>query len=194
VRLSAQSTLGAPFGSASRTAGLPDSSCAFLERADVGCVLLTAAVDMSEIVTSASAATGIDLPLAPGAIKRYEGRLALWLSPRSWLIHCSINEENAIATDVNEAFPSKLVHATPFTDHVCWLELCGRQSASLLKQGTFISLERNGLSIGHSKRTQITGIPVVIVREAEAVWLLGVERSRARFFADWVTASARCVD
>lgn len=194
MRLCAQSTLGAPFGSGSRAAGFPYIGLVLRERADVGCVLLTAAVDVDEIVTSASAATGVDLPLIPGAIKTSEGRLALWLSPRSWLIQCSISDENAFVTRVNGAFPGKLIHATSFTDQLCWLDLYGQQSTNLLRQGGFVSLERNCLEIGHAKRTLLASIPVVVVRKASAAWLLGVERSRARYFADWMSASAPRAD
>jgi heterotetrameric sarcosine oxidase gamma subunit len=139
----------------------------------------------------------------PGTIATAEGRAALWLTPRSWLIHCAPEEEVALADRVNRASPDMLVHAVPFGGALCWLELSGRRSGpgtgtstaadaalELLTEGGFVSLERGGLPVGRSKRTLIAQIGVVVIHQNESVWLIGVERSRARYFAQWLTAAA----
>jgi heterotetrameric sarcosine oxidase gamma subunit len=194
MKLKPQATLGAPFGSASPVRGFISNSATLYERSDIGCVLLTAAVDSAAIVPSASAAAGVGLPLAPGKFEREPapgpGRTALWLSPRSWLIHCGIEEEIKLAASVNASFPDKLVHAVPFTDHLCWFELSGASSPELLTEGTFLSLEPGGLPVGHAKRCLIAQVAAIFVHESDSVWLIAVERSRARYFADWLTAAA----
>jgi heterotetrameric sarcosine oxidase gamma subunit len=190
MKLTPESTLGAPFGSASVLAPLPDAAV-LRERADIGCLLLTSAVDAATTAVPASVAVGVDLPRAAGRTQTADQRLALWLSPRSWLVHCPIDEEIGLAARVNDAFPDKLVHAVSLTDHFCWIELSGRGSSDLLSQGAFVSLERGGLAAGYVKRTAVAGIAAIVVRRDDSVWLLGIERSRARYFADWLIDRAR---
>jgi heterotetrameric sarcosine oxidase gamma subunit len=190
VRLTPESTLGALSGSASVLALLPDATV-LRERADIGCLLLASAVDTATISVPASVAAGVDLPRAPGRIQTADRRLALWLSPRSWLVHCPLDEEIGVATRVNDAFPDKLVHAVSLTDHFCWIELSGRGSSDLLSQGAFVSLDRGGLAAGYAKRTAVAGIAAIVVHRGADVWLLGIERSRARYFVDWLIARAR---
>jgi heterotetrameric sarcosine oxidase gamma subunit len=191
MKLEPRSTLGAPFGSVSAVAGFPGGGAILRERADIGCLLLSAAVDAAGIIALASKAVGIDLAPVAGAVRTSERLRALWLSPRSWLLHCSIEDEAALAARVNTAFPDKLAHAARFTDYLCWFDLSGPNSGDLLKEGGFVSLEQGGLAAGHAKRTLIAGITAIVVHEEEGVWLIGVERSRAPYFADWLAASAR---
>ena len=192
--LQPQSALGTSFGTASIISGF-SSNCVFLrERADIGCILLTTAVDNADVSTSASRAAGLELPLTPGPINTASLRKAIWLSPRSWLIHCHLEEENDLVTHLNAAFPNKLAHAAAFTDSLCWLELFGPAALDLLTEGTFLSLDRGGLPVGNAKRTLIAQIPAVIVHERECVWLLAIERSRARYFVEWLIAAAGARD
>lgn len=192
MKLQPQSTVGVPFGSASPVLGFNSDSATLHERTDIGCVLLTAAVDSVTIAAPASAAAAVELPLTPGKFKRGAGprRTALWLSPRSWLIHCGIEEDTKLSTSLNASFPDKLVHAVPFTDHLCWFELSGPNSLDLLTEGTFLSLEPGGLPVGHAKRTLIAQVAAIVLHESDTVWLIAVERSRARYFADWLSAAA----
>ena len=188
MKLQPQATLGAPFGVASPIAGFRSDSVVLRERSDFGCVLLTAAVDAAEVRSLVSAVADVDLPLAAGMTKTCAGRTALWLSPRSWLIHCDIEDEVGLVARVNVTFPDKLVHAVGFTDALCWLELSGAAAHDLLTEGTFLSLERGGLPIGRGKRTLIAQIVAIVIRERESVWLIAVERSRARYFVEWLNA------
>ena len=68
--------------------------------------------------------------------------------------------------------------------------MSGAATLDLLTEGTFLSLERGGLLVGYAKRTLIAQVSAVIVHERECVWFLAVERSCARYFADWLTAAA----
>lgn len=183
------STLGASFGSVALVADFPAAGAILRERADIGCLLLSTAVDADRVIALASQAVGVDLPPVAGAIQTNEERLALWLSPRSWIVHCNPKEETILAARVDATFPDGLVHAALFTDYLCWLELSGLSADILLKDGGFISLEREGLAIGHAKRTLIAGVAAVVIRKERREWLIGVERSRARYFADWMIAA-----
>jgi heterotetrameric sarcosine oxidase gamma subunit len=190
LQLKAESALGAPFGTASTVSGFSSDNAVLRERADIGCVLLTAAVDSTDITVSASHAAAVDLPLTPGLIKTSAHRKAIWLSPRSSLIQCGVAEEQDLVTHLNAAFPDKLAHAAALTDYLAWFELSGPAAIDLLTEGTFLSLERAGLPIGHAKRTLVAQIAAIIVHESASVWLVAVERSRARYFTDWLIAAA----
>ncbi len=185
MKLEAQSALGAAFGTARPVVGFKTNGVSLRERSDIGCVWLT----VTETGVSFAAA-GMDLPLAPGEIRAHGGRTALWLSPNSWLIQCHIEEEYALAMRLNAAFPDKRAHAVPFTDGLCWLEIFGVESQECLTEGGFVSLELGGLAVGHAKRTLVAGVPAMVVHERESVWIVGVERSRARYFADWLNENS----
>jgi sarcosine oxidase subunit gamma len=174
--------------------GFKSDNALLHERADIGCVLLAAAVPAADIVTSASEAAGVELPLVPGPIRAGVGREALWLSPRSWLIRCPSEEEMDLVVHLNAAFPDKLAHAVAFTDALTWFQLSGAGALDLLTEGGFVSLERGGLAVGHAKRTLIAQIAAVIVRQCASVWLVAVERSRARNFVDWLSAASESRD
>lgn len=193
MKLQPESVLGAQFGSASDIPCDVADGLRLRERADIGCLLVTSAVDAAEIIDAVGPLAGVDLPRAPGMINSADGRAALWLSPRSWLIHCGVEEEGEIASRVNTAFSDKRLHAARFTDYLCWLELTGAGADGLLKEGSFVSLERDGLADGQAKRTLIAGIAAVVIRQSRLAWLIGVERSRARYFCHWLNA-ARTAD
>jgi heterotetrameric sarcosine oxidase gamma subunit len=213
MKLEAQSPLGAPFGTARPVVGFKTNGVSLRERADVGCVLLTATEPVAvsapgstagaeiparasgstagaDIPARANAAAGVDLPVVAGETRTREGRTTLWLSPRSWLIQCRVDEEQALALRLNAAFPAKQAHAVPFTDALCWLEIFGVESQECLTEGGFVSLEHGGLTVGHAKRTLVAGVPVIVIHERESVWIVGVERSRARYFADWLNENS----
>jgi heterotetrameric sarcosine oxidase gamma subunit len=191
VKLYAKSALETPSGSACLLTGLVENGAALRVRPDIGCLLLNAAVETADIVVRAGAAAGLQLPPMPGTIKTSAGRMSLWLSPRSWLVLCRSEDESWLVRRVNAAYPDKLLHAAHFTDHLFWFELSGARSGDLLKEGAFISLERQGLIVGNAKRTLIAGIAAVVIRKEDSVWLVGIERSRARYFADWLIATAQ---
>lgn len=165
-----------------------------LGRADIGCLLINSADDSSVVSSALRAAVGLDFPLEAGTIVNAYPRRVLWLTPRSWLLHCLVEEECVLATRINDAFPDKRVHAAVFTDCLCWFELCGLQGLDQLTNGGFISLERDGLKVGHVKRTSIAGIAAVVVHLQSATWLLGIDRSRAMYFKEWLQAGRSVQD
>jgi heterotetrameric sarcosine oxidase gamma subunit len=190
VKLEPQSVFGGLFGAASRLSQFKSERAILRERSDIGCVLLTVAAEGPEATARASRACNLELPLAPGAVTMTAGRTALWLTPRSWLIHCDLLEEDDLLERIAEAFPDRLAHGALFTDAVCWFELFGPAALDLLAEGGFVSLERGGLPVGHAKRTLIAQVAVVLIRQAEDSWLLAVERSRSTYFVQWLSAAA----
>jgi heterotetrameric sarcosine oxidase gamma subunit len=190
VRLLAQTALGSPFGVANLVKEFRAEDVSLRERADIGAVLVTAAVDGAGVSSAIGDTARIELPPVPGMIAKGGDRTVLWLSPRSWLIQCPVAEEVALVGAINDAFPDKLVHAVRFGDALCWLELTGSGARELLTEGGFLSLERDGLAAGRAKRTLIAQIAVVLVHESESVWLVGVERSRVRYFVQWLSSAA----
>jgi heterotetrameric sarcosine oxidase gamma subunit len=186
MKLQARSVLDGSFGSANELRGFAAQKATLTELSDMGCVLFTVASLSTDVVDSASNAAGVELSVNPGEVKIAAGRAAIWLSPRSWLIQCGVNDEANLMAALNEAFPDKIAHAVSFTDALCWFDVSGEAALELLTEGSFISLERGGLSISHAKRTLISQIAAVVVRQSESVWQVAVERSRAVYFVDWL--------
>jgi heterotetrameric sarcosine oxidase gamma subunit len=188
MKFQPRSVFGTTFGV---SAPVPELSTTLLERADIGCLLVNSAVESAAVATELAAAVRIEFPLEAGTIADLHSHRALWLTPRSWLLHCPVEEEWALARKINEAFPDKRVHAALYTDYLCWFELFGSRASNLLAEGGFVSLERDGLNPGYSKRTSLAGIAAVVVRDRPQTWLIGVERSRAAYFAKWVRAAVK---
>lgn len=159
-------------------------------RTDVACILFTAAVDVHELLEEFTDILGLPVPSSAGTVARLADRTALWLSPRSWLVHVPADQEDDLLTAFAAAFPDRRLHATRFGDALCWLRLSGAGAASLLQQGGFISLEPGGLGIDSAKRTLVAGVPVIVHRAEGELWLLAVERSRARYFIEWLRAAS----
>ena len=157
-----------------------------VERNDGGCVLLTSAVDAEKIIEALSRAIAVDISAAPGTVSG-EGDLTVsWLSPRSWLVHVPENGMDTVIDAVGQAFPERHVHASRFSDHLCWFDIIGDGAEALLKQGGFISLECDGLAVNAVKRVLVAGVPLIIRRCGKYIWRVGVERSRAHYFVDWM--------
>jgi heterotetrameric sarcosine oxidase gamma subunit len=178
----AKSALGNPFGGVHFIGTF--GGVAVTERSDIGAVLISAAVD--DCAATASSLVGIDLPSAPGRFVGGAGLTAIWLSPRSWILQCPIEEEGRICRALATAFGDGSVHATGFTDQLCWLALSGGDPMELLRRGGFVTLDPAGLPVGSSRRALVTDVAVVVLSLDAARLLVGVERSRARFFADWL--------
>jgi heterotetrameric sarcosine oxidase gamma subunit len=189
MMLVARSALGTPLGTSTPIERLSQPGLKVIERGDLGCVLCTAAVDASYVLAHISSAAEVELPAKSGLVAHDGGRSAIWLSPRSWLILCSLDEEWDLAASINQAFADRRVLASVFADYLCWIELSGKAVEDTLRQGGFISLASGGLQEGHAKRTLIAGISTVIHRNTAMTWTLGVERSRVQYFTDWLLSA-----
>lgn len=157
-----------------------------IERTDLAHVLCTTAVDSKRVAETLGRALDIEIPLLPGPAMIVDGRAAFWLSPRSWLIEMPEDQEDQTLRGVAAAFPDKTVHASRYNDYLCWLDVEGPIANDLMMQGGYVSLEPEGLQVGHLKRTIFADIPVIILRRERELWTVAVERSHARYFLDWM--------
>jgi len=188
MNFTAISAMGNPVGQAHELPLplVPDVS--LREHTEFGCVLLSAAVDTTEVAAVAESCLDISLPMLPGAVKTSGDTTSIWLSPRSWLVLCHPAQEATICESIFETFPDRRLHASAFTDYLCWFSLEGSRSKDLLRQGSVISLSKTGLPVGHAKRTLVNDAATVLYRKDENRWMLGVERSRAVYFSKWLNS------
>jgi len=155
-------------------------------RDDVHCVLCTAAVDAGTVAGPLANALAAPLPERPGTVCEQDGRRILWLGPRSWLVLCSENDESDVLASVHSAFHDRAVLASRYSDHYRWFELAGDQVDDTLRLGGFITFEPGGLPLQYAKRTLIAGVSVLLETVSENVWHVGIERSRAGYFLEWL--------
>lgn len=191
MMLEAISALGNPVGRQASIADFSTADIRLADRSDIGCVYLASAVPAADVRAALSQILALTVPTTPGVASDNGECRALWLSPRAWLIRCLADDEGALVDSLNARFPDKTVHASRFTDHLAWIEVAGPGADDLLKQGGFVSFERNGLPVGHAKRILLAGVPAVIDRPSADGWLLGIERSRAHYLVDWLIVAAR---
>jgi heterotetrameric sarcosine oxidase gamma subunit len=191
MKLQPTSVLGGTFKAAAEVPGFAAPATELRERSDIGCVLVNSAVPVSVVAGVLAAAIGVIFPDGAGPVAGVAGSCAIWLTPRAWLVQCPIDEEQALIARVNDVFTDRRVHATALTDALCWLELSGVPACDALRAGSFVSLERDGLAVGHAKRTLLSGVAVLLLRSHSQTWLIGVERGRARYVAAWLQDAAR---
>jgi heterotetrameric sarcosine oxidase gamma subunit len=160
---------------------------ALLARPEIGCLLVNSALDAAVVAKDIAAVVRFEFPMEPGTTTCGQSLRALWLTPRSWLLHCPPEAESALEREFGAAFQDKRVHAMAYSDHLSWFELSGSESLDRLTAGGFVSLEPGGLSVGRVKRTALAGIDVIVCRTDAETWLLAVERSRARYWVTWIS-------
>jgi heterotetrameric sarcosine oxidase gamma subunit len=192
MTLEARSALGGFADLARLAPGFNDSasSVELIERADIGCLLCTTAGDPDLHRTTVRQIAGIAPPATAGEVTTGGLRRAIWMTPRSWLLLCALGDEDDLIWAFADAFADRSVHSCRYSDQLCWLELSGDNAEGLLRSGSFLSLDGSGLAPGTAKRGLLAGIAVVFCREEQTRWLLGIERSRAIYMADWLAEAA----
>jgi heterotetrameric sarcosine oxidase gamma subunit len=191
MKLKSISAIGASFGTAVPIASFGEQVATLSERSDIGSVIINCAVGVEGITPCLTETLGFNLPAGPKvATSGTQGLTGLWLTPRSWLVLCKPDDEFQLIERVNGAFPDKRVNAAAFSDYLAWFALSGPKSLEVLSAGGFVSFDTKGLLEGRCKRTLLAGIPVVLQRSGNDEWLLGVERSRASYFSDWLQDTA----
>lgn len=185
MNLEAFSALDRPIGDRKPLPGLKIAGLTLTELSDTGGVMCTAATAAGDVADLLSGAVGCPLPSAHGAITTAPSRQAIWMSPRSWLVLCPLSEEFQIVETVRQAFPDHLAHGAPFSDYLGWYSLVGNDAEAALRQGSFLTFAAEGFKTGHAKRTQLAGIPAVLVRDRVESWRIGIERSRAAYLLNW---------
>ncbi len=186
MNITPKSALGHTFGQINSLPLSTKSNVICKEHANIGCVLLSAAIDGAEIAVKAKNCLGYTFPLSAGKTIRSDDLIYIWLSPRSWLLLCNPEDEAKICANVLAEFPDSLLHANPFTDYLCWIGLYGDQSEDLIRQGSFIDLSKPELPVGHAKRTLVNDTAAILYREKSDSWFIGIERSRALYFYQWL--------
>jgi len=172
--------------SGSRDTILSHRTVEVARRRDIGCLRVGMADDDDAIVSVLETLLGVGLPRQAGATATAARRRGMWLAPRAWLVHCELDRETALAAAVGARFADGRAGALLYSDYLAWFELAGPGAETLLHSGGFVSFEADGLPIGHCKRTILMGLNAVIYRTGHANWLVGVDRSRERYFTKWM--------
>lgn len=184
MRLEALTSLGGSYGSC-KSVWLGRAE--LREKTNVGAVLCTAVGPNAKLARQLEKVLGVGVPLSSSTVVEGQKLRVLWLSPKSWIVLCTSEMENELVETISAAFSDHAVLASRFSDALCWLSLEGVAAEDLLRQGSFLSFSAEGIRVGYGKRTLVAGIPALILREADTCWTVGVERSRASYFFDWLS-------
>lgn len=169
-------------------------ACELIERSDLGCLLCSAAVEPAAHLAAIEAAAGVKFPMGPGPVASRGLRRAVWMSPRSWLLLCPLGDEDEILWSFTDSFADRGIHASRYSDQLCWLELVGQESEDLLRTAGFLSLDADDPVVGSARRGRLAGVAALVFREEEVRWLLGIERSYAGYMVEWLAATVRQKD
>lgn len=152
-------------------------------------VLLVSVLETGDTVETVRDNMGIGLPGEAGTVNENAPGYAFWLSPRSWLLRMSEAGAETALDAARTGFPDYSIHATPYSDALTWFEISGPGAGALLARGGFLTLSGDGFRTGHFKRTLLADISVLLWRRSAETWEVACERSRAKYFRDWLESS-----
>src|SRR5258708_32823232 len=120
MRIQPRSVLGGMFVDPVVLTRFESGNTTLTERADIGCLLVSSAVDSDEISTRLNLAARFSFPLKGGRVAEARPYRVLWLTPRAWLVPCPLDDEWVPGNRVNERFPGKPAPAWPVTCPLGW--------------------------------------------------------------------------
>ncbi len=152
-------------------------------------VLLVSVLETGDAVETVRETMGIELPGEAGQVNENAPGYAFWLSPRSWLLRMSQAGAETALDAARTGLPDYSIHATPYSDALAWFEISGPGAGALLARGGFLTLSADGFQTGHFKRTVLADVSLLIWRRDAETWEVACERSRTKYFRDWLESS-----
>lgn len=138
----------------------------------------------ANIVTRASDAFGVALPMVPRCAAQSGGRAAIWLGPDEWLVIAEAEDASAVATDLSLALQSEVHSLVDVSHRQVGLSLSGRSTVRVLSAGCPLDLHPDTFPAGMATRTLFAKAEIVLWRQADQRFRIEVGRS----FADYVIA------
>ena len=133
----------------------------------------------------ASAASGV-LKLPDKAMQwRSEEPAVGWLGPDQWFFASDAKSASDIISHIDRALSAQLHAATDMSSGNVCFALKGPAARIVLAMGCGIDMHPNAFVTGQCVRTNFAMVPLLIVAVQDYHFDLYVDRSYARYLADW---------
>jgi sarcosine oxidase, subunit gamma len=132
---------------------------------------------------------GTPLPSEPGT---YTGAdpVAWWTAPDSWLVASSRYSGSALVAALESACSGQSAAIVDVSDSLVAIEVRGPSARELLSRGTGFDARAKSFRPGRGTRLSFAQIPVLLRAVDEERFEMLVDRSAARWLADWLSCAA----
>jgi sarcosine oxidase subunit gamma len=149
----------------------------------------------AQILTAASTALGVPLPLTPNTFNEVSNIRIHWLGPDDWLLLAPMTEIH-LFEKINSAWTGFHQSVTDITGGQTVVRIEGESTQQLLNQGCTLDLHHGVFKVGHCAQSLLAQVPVLISRSSNnengnCRFDLVVRRSYADHLAKWLVDAAR---
>ena len=149
-------------------------------------------VRLRAVGAEASAALGVELPMAPNTWAPAGTGRAVWLGPDEWLLSSTTGTPEELETRVRDAVVPLGGSATDVSAQRIGLRLTGARVRDVLAKGCSIDLHPRVFGRGSSAQTALgqAGVVLLALSDAGDDYAVLVRSSFAGYLADWLLDAA----
>jgi sarcosine oxidase, subunit gamma len=132
---------------------------------------------------------GAPLPTEPGTCSGRDP-IAWWLAPDTWLVASSQHDGTALVAALESACAGRTCAIVDVSDSLVALKVRGPSARELLSRGTGFDVRAASFGPGRATRVAFAQLPVLLRPITNDSFELLVDRSAARWLADWLSSAA----
>lgn len=149
----------------------------------------------SQMLTAATTALSVPLPMAPNTFHEASDIRIHWLGPDEWLV-VAPTTETRLLEKINSAWRGLHHSVTDITGGQTVVRISGERAREVLNQGCTLDLHNSVFRVGCCAQSLLTHVPVLISRSNNnenglCRFDLIVRRSYASHLARWLIDAAR---
>jgi len=133
--------------------------------------------------------SGTALPTEPGTCSGRDP-IVRWLAPNTWLVASSQQDGTALVAALESACAGRNCAIVDVSDSMVALKVRGARARELLSRGTGFDVRAASFGPGRATRVAFAQLPVLLRPISNDSFELLVDRSAARWLADWLSSTA----
>ena len=145
-----------------------------------------------DLLRSAAAVLGFELPLEPNTVAEAEYVTALWLGPDEWLLLTPPGRETALADTLIAALADEFASVVDLSGGQTVVNLSGDHARDVLAKGCTLDVHPRAFGPGRCAQTLVAkaGVTIRQLDESPSFDLI-VRRSFADYLAQWLEDAAQ---
>ena len=141
-----------------------------------------------------SQALGLELPVEANTFSEYQSRRLYWLGPDEWLLHCDVDETEALQDALGNALSERHHAVTDVSDYYTVLRLRGPDARALIRKGCPLDLHHERFPRGNIAQTRFGHASVLLhYRDDGETWDIQVRWSFAEYLWDYLVSGMASV-
>jgi sarcosine oxidase subunit gamma len=135
---------------------------------------------------------GVPLPMEPNRVALMREMRTLWLGPDEWLVTAPQGIAPDLLGRLRRALSGRHASVTDLSASRTLIEIAGPCARTLLEKGCGLDLHPRAFGPGQCAQTRFAHLPIIIDQTGAApTYRLFVQRSAARWLADWLIDAAQ---